>query len=154
MINNNRDFGILQLKLSNTTAHNNLIDTTSNFISNRPNSHIVLFNSYSDIINNKNVPILHISQGKLFYGKIIVFDIESLNLALNFVNKSEIVYYATNVPWENSTEKFSYWHSMFMHKDVKIVASNQNIYSLFSIGFKTPISIASEFSYEAFKYII
>lgn len=149
-----QDFGVIQLKLTNAVDHDKTLSTIHDFISQRPESHIVVFNSYSDIINNHNVPILHINQGKFFYGRIIVFDIESLKLALNFVNMSEIVYYANTIPWEKTSEKFLYWYNLFSQDNLKIVAANESIYNLFSIGFKTPVSIASEFTYEAFKHII
>lgn len=153
-MNNSTDFGVIQLRLSNEPTHDKIVSTISNFIINRPTSHIVIFNSYSDIVNTKNVPILHISQAKLFSGKVIVFDIESLELALNFINHSDIIYYASNIPWENSIKEFTYWKNLFMAKDIKIVASNNTIYDLFSIGFKSPVSISPEFSYEAFQHII
>jgi len=149
-----KDFGIIQLKLTNVADHDNVLSTMRDFILKRPESHIVLFNSYSDVINSHNVPILHINQGKFFYGRIIVFDIESLKLALSFVNISEIIYYANTIPWGKTPEKFSYWDNIFNQDNLKIVAANENIYNIFSIGFKTPVSIASEFTYEEFKHII
>jgi hypothetical protein len=149
-----KDFGIIQFTLTNIPEHQHIISTTKSFINHRPNDHIVVFNSYSDIINNEMVPILHLSQSKFFYGNLLVFDIESLRFAINCVNKYSIIYYANDMPWEKSANKFFDWKNLFDTKNLNIIAANQIIYDMFAIGYKQPSAIASEFNYEIFQHIL
>lgn len=153
-MNNYQDFGIIQFKLANIEAHQSIISTTTQFIEKRPSNQIVIFNSYNEMINNHKVPILHLSHSKFFYGNIVTMDIESLEFAQNCTNKKSIIYYADSIPWEKNIQSFKYWKQLFDNADTKVVALNQTIYDIFSIGICKPLLIAPEFSYETFKDIL
>jgi len=148
------DLGILCVKLENTTTSDLILRTAKSLIDNNPYSQICIFNSYSEVIDNHSVPILHISQAKFFKGNLIVFDIPSLILSKNFINLSKRFYYAHELPWTKYSQNFKYWSKIFECEDLEIIAKNQQLYDIYDICWKKPIGISEDFSYETIKGLV
>jgi len=148
------DLGILCIKLENTTTSEHILKTAKSLIDNNPYSQICIFNSYSEIVENNSVPILHISQAKFFKGNLVVFDMPSLILSKNFINLSKRFYYAYELPWTKHIQNFKYWSEIFDSKDLNIITKNQQLYDIYDMCWKKPIGISEDFSYETIKDLV
>jgi hypothetical protein len=148
------DLGMMCIKLDNATTSNSILKTAKSLIDNNPYSQICVFNSYSEVVNNHSVPILHLSQAKFFNGNLIVFDIPSLILVKSFINISNIFYYAHETPWTQHSMPFKYWSDIFDSENLNIIAKNQQIYDIYDICWKKPIGISENFSYETIKDLL
>jgi hypothetical protein len=148
------DLGMMCIKLDNGITSNSILKTGKSLIDNNPYSQICVFNSYSEVVNNHSVPILHLSQAKFFNGNLIVFDIPSLILSKSFVNISNIFYYAHDIPWTQHSVPFKYWLNIFDSENLNIIAKNQQIYDIYDICWKKPIGISEDFSYETIKDLL
>jgi hypothetical protein len=154
MILMKNDLGIVCINLENSETSSVIMDTARSFIKNNPYNQVCIFNSYSDIIGNNSVPILHISQAKFFNGNLIVFDIPSLILSKNFINLSKRFYYAHDIPWAHNIMSFDYWSDIFESTDLEVITQNQKLYDIYEICWKKPIGISEDFSYETIKNLL
>lgn len=145
---NNKDLGIVQIELSNNESSNNLIDLAKNYHDHNPYNHVCLFNSFCEIIETKNVPILHISQAKFFRGNLLITDIQSLELCISFPNLNKIVFFASDIPWIEQQKNYKDWENLFYHNRLEIIAKNRDIYDIYSICYKSPRIISERLSYE------
>lgn len=152
--NNQADLGLILLKLQNSSIHDKILKGLSEFIENRPFNQTILFNSYSDVIDNHRVPILHLNQAKFFYGNIVALDLSSLYLSTKFINLNKIYFYATYIPWIEHIKPFSFWHRLFNIDTIEIISQNKQISDIFEIVWKKPICIAEEFDYEKLQHIL
>lgn len=148
------DLGILCIRLENTTTSDLILKTAKSLIDNNPYAQICVFNSYSEVVDNHSVPVLHISQAKFFKGNLMVFDMPSLILSKNFINLSKRFYYAHELPWTKHTQSFKYWSKIFDSEDLNIIAKNQHLYDIYDICWKKPIGISEDFSYETIKSLV
>lgn len=149
-----KDLGTVILKLQNCKAHDTILKNLSELSSNRPYDQIVVFNTYSEILDNHSVPILHLSQAKFFHGNILALDLASLYLSTKFVNVSNIYFYGSFVPWVDQIKSYSYWSNLFNNPKIQIIAKDQFLYDIYSIVWKNPILIAEDLKYETIKDII
>jgi hypothetical protein len=148
------DLGIVCVKLENTSTSNAILKTAKTLIDNNPYSQICVFNSYSEVVDNHSVPLLHLSQAKFFKGNLIVFDIPSLILSKNFISVSNRFYYAHETPWTQYSMSFRYWLEIFDNDNLNIIAKNQYLYDIYDICWKKPIGISEDFSYETIKDLL
>jgi hypothetical protein len=148
------DLGIVCIKLENTITSNSILKTAKSLIDNNPYNQICIFNSYSEVIDNCSVPILHLSQAKFFKGNLIIFDIPSLILSKSFINVSNRFYYAHEAPWTQHVMSFKYWSDIFNSENLSIIAKNQKLYDIYDICWKKPIGISEDFSYETIKDLL
>jgi hypothetical protein len=148
------DLGVMCIKLENTTTSDSILKTTKSLIDNNPYAQICVFNSYSDVVNNHSVPLLHLSQAKFFAGNLIVFDIPSLILSKNFINVSNRFYYAHETPWTQHVMPFKYWSDIFDSENLSIIAKSQQIYDIYDMCWKKPVGISEDFSYETIKNLL
>jgi hypothetical protein len=148
------DLGVMCIKLENTTTSDSILKTTKLLIDNNPYAQICVFNSYSDVVNNHSVPLLHLSQAKFFAGNLLVFDIPSLILSKNFINVSNRFYYAHETPWTQHVMSFKYWSDIFDSENLSIIAKSQQIYDIYDMCWKKPVGISEDFSYETIKNLL
>jgi hypothetical protein len=148
------DLGIMCIKLENNLTSNTILKTARSLIDNNPYNHICIYNSYSEIVDNNFVPILHISQAKFLNGNLILFDIPSLILSNNFIGKLKRFYYAYETPWTQHSMPFKYWSQLFDSDNLNIIAKNQYLYDIYDICWKKPIGISEDFSYETIKDLL
>jgi len=149
-----KDLGFLIPTLQNDPVSNNILQTISSFINNRPFNQIVVFNSYCELIDSKNIPILNINQAKFFYGNIITFNEEDLFFATKLINANKLFYYAINIPWEKNRKPINYWKSLFMSDNIDIISSNQEIDDLYSIVWRKPVTMVENFDYDKLSEIL
>jgi hypothetical protein len=148
------DLGIICIRLENTNTSDSILKTAKSLIDNNPYAQVCVFNSYSDVVQNHSVPLLHISQAKFFNGNLIIFDIPSLILSKNFINVSNRFYYAHETPWTEHTMPFKYWSELFDADNLNIIAKNSYLYDIYDICWKKPIGISEDFSYETIKDLL
>ena len=149
----NKDLGFLFLRLdsSNSPIYDNIIEIANN----RPYDQTCIFSSSAGSWSGDQLPIFHINEMKYFFGSILVFDIASLILTRDFPNLHKRIYYAFDLPWtENPTSKYTDWHGIFCQNNLEIVCQNKNIYDIYEICWKKPLSITSEINYESISEII
>lgn len=150
-----KDIGFFIPKLSNIQQHDVVLKTVRQFIDNHPYNQYVLFNSFYDKIETYNIPILHLSHAKFFYGDLFVFDFISLVIASHFPNISKLYYYAQNLPWSSSGETYyENWRKIFDLDHLNIISNNQYVDDVYNICWKKPIGISERFSYEELTKII
>lgn len=148
MSSNNKDLGIIAPKLLNDEKTTEIISFCKEYFSNNPYNQVCLFNSFCDRISCDNIPILHLSQAKFFYGQLIVSDIKDLDLSLSFPNVYKTLFFCSNIPWENEIRNYKEWENIFYNEKVEIVAHNQKIYDLFSLFYKKPITTMQGLKYD------
>jgi hypothetical protein len=100
----------------------------------------VLFNSSYGIINNNIVKyaILHCNQAKYFYGKLFLFDIDSVSIANTFPGPSKKIFIASDIFWENKSMPASVLSNL-VSDDIDILTYDKTTYDLYDICLKTPI---------------
>lgn len=143
-----KDLGIIQIKLLKNENTDNLINLAKQYYNNNPYNQVCFFNSSSNIISTQNIPTLHLSQSKFFYGNLIVTDISALSLSITFPNINNILFFACDIPWLEKLKSYKDWENLFYHDRLKIIAKNQEIHDIYSICYKTPISISERLDYE------
>lgn len=115
-------------ELKNDQFSLSIVNAVSDFIDNRPLNNIAIFTSSCDTIDTKRVPILHISHAGYFNAKIIALDFESLLFSSIFIQKKELIYYATNLPWTEKVYRYSELKRLFMPDNTnRIISSSRNI---------------------------
>ena len=150
-----KDIGFFIPKLSNIQQHDIVLRTARQFIDNHPYNQYVLFNSFYDKIETYNIPILHLSHAKFFYGDLFVFDFISLVIASHFPNISKLYYYAQNLPWSVSGETpYENWRKVFDLDHLNIISNNQYVDDVYNICWKKTIGISEKFNYEELTKII
>ena len=128
------DIGVIMIELDNSIKISNILATTNKISQNSPYNQICIFNSYSELIDNHKIPILHIAQAKFFRGQLIVFDLASLLIAQNCPNVTKITLYAQEFLWKKSGLPYKDLKNLLTNPNIEIIASNQTIYDLFEIG--------------------
>ena len=150
-----KDIGFFIPKISNIPQHDVVLRTVKEFIDNHPYNQYVLFNSFYDKIETYNIPILHLSHAKLFYGDLFVFDFVSLVLASQFPNISNLYYYASNCPWVGATtSNYESWKKILELKHLNIITSNEYIDDIYNICWRKTAGISEQFNYEQLSKII
>lgn len=150
-----KDIGFILIKLMNDPISDKILSTINNMSKEDPFRQYIVFNSYCELINTHNVPILHLNQSKFFFGDLVLFDVVSLLLAKNFPNINQKYFYATDLPWTKSPESsFSEWKRLLCDPQVSIIAHNQFIADAYDICWKKPIGISENFSYEEVRNLI
>lgn len=148
MSSNHKDLGIIATKLSNDEKSNQMASFCQEYLSHHPYNQVCFFNSFCDRLSHDNIPILHLSQAKFFYGNIIVTDIKDLELCLSFPNLYKILFFCSSIPWENEIRNYKEWENLFYNDKVQILAKNQRIYDLFKLLYKEPVIIMEGLDYE------
>ena len=152
---NNRDTGFVFIKLDNNNAYNRYFETIREFINNNPVDQTVIFNSYNERINTNNIPILHLSHAKFFYGNLFLFELGAAILSKNFTNINKRYLYVHNAPWlESPSSSYSIWKDVYGSENLEFITANQQIYDLYEICWKKPIGISENFTYEELSKII
>lgn len=150
-----KDYGFVCLKIDDSIASGQILNTIENMIDNMPDSQICVFNSYNERTYRSKAPIIHLNQSKFFYGNLFLFDIRSAIITRIFPNIHKRYYYATDIPWEkNSFGDNREWAEIFNHENIEIIAQNQHIADIYEICWKKPILIAEDFEYETIKKIL
>lgn len=151
----NDDVGFLLIKLDNDPIYDSILQTIKEFENNNPYHQTIIFNSHCARINTYNLPILHLSQAQLFYGSLVIFDLQSIILTKNFPNLTKRVLYANSAPWEKAPQShYKEWNSLYNQPSLDIVTSTQHLYNIYNICWKKPIGISEAFSYETFSKFV
>lgn len=146
---------ISALSITTTSKYDELIISLINSLSNIDNSlDIKLFTTNHNIlVQNKKYSILPIFEAKYSKNPIIVWDLLSLELVLEFPNLLSIIYIQDkNIPWlKNRSIPYSVWNNFFNNNKVKVVCSHPMIAEIFEMTWKKPIllnPITTESFYE------
>lgn len=145
--------GFLMLHLDNHETSQVIINSLKKIIESDPYNNYVLFASSVNCSIPLSVPVLHIDHAKYFDGNIWCFDINGLQLHAAF-QKSNMIYYASDVPWLFNYMNYEKWDSLFNNDKIKIVANNQQIYDVYEICWKKPEGIIEELNYEKVQQFI
>jgi hypothetical protein len=148
------DLGIVLLELNNSKKTSNILNTIKQIWDDLPFNQMCIFNSYSEIINHYQIPILHINQLKFFDGQVIVFDTAALRIARSCYKLNKIFLYAENLAWQQAGVDYMEWCSICSDSNIDIIAKNQQIYDLYEIMWKKPLGISEDFDYETIKQFI
>lgn len=143
-----KDLGIVSTKLSNDQRTSEMVGIARKYFDTNPFSQVCFFSSFCDIISHNNIPVLHLSQAKFFYGNLLITEIKDLDLCISFPNIYKILFFASNIPWESESRSYKDWESIFYQSNVQIIAKNQKIYDIFSICYKEPLTIIERLDHE------
>lgn len=147
-MNTKKDLGIVSITMQNNKTTTNLIKVAHEYFDNHPYNQVCFFTTNCDIIQNIMMPVLHVGHAKFFSGNILVTDLQSLELALSFINIYKIIFFATDIPWTTNKKYYKYWENIFLDDRTNIIANNEYLYDLFSICYKKPNIISERLSYE------
>ena len=149
----NKDIGFVLIKMFNNQIYDDILTAIQSCIYDNPSNQIVIFNSYSEKINTFNIPILHLSQAKFFYGDLFIFDMVSLLLTKSFPNVATKYLYAQDIPWTISKEtNYFDWHKLLNNESLQIIAKNEEIDQIYSKCWKKPLCVTERFDYEKLKH--
>lgn len=151
MSTTDQDLGIVYTNMSNNNETISLIDFAKEYHEYNPYNQVCFFNSFCEVVSSQNVPILHLSQAKFFYGNLLVLDSDSVELCENFPNIKKILFWAQDIPWEKQLKNYKEWETLFYSTKIEIIAKNQKIYDIFEICYKKPKCIAERLRYETIK---
>lgn len=147
-----KNLGFFLLHIDDTTS-SGILDSL-NILSHQIDKKFIIFNSYNNS-SNYSIPILHINQSKFFCGDAVVFDIIGLLIALSCYKIRNIYYYAYNIPWViDQTTDYKFWSELFDTDKVKIIAQNKEIYDIFNMVWKQPLTIAEEIVTDEFIKVL
>ena len=151
---NATDIGVVMIELDNSIRTSNILTTIGKLSKNLPYNQVCVFNSYSEVIDNHKIPILHIAQCKFFRGQLIVFDLASLLIAQNCPNVTKIILYAKDLLWKKSGLSYKDLNNILTNPNIEIITSNQALYDLFEIVWKKPLGVSKDFDYETIQQFI
>lgn len=151
MSTTDQDLGIVYTNMSNNNETISLIDFAKEYHEYNPYNQVCFFNSFCEVVSSQNVPILHLSQAKFFYGNLLVLDSDSVELCENFPNIKKILFWAQDIPWEKQLKNYKEWERLFYNDKIEIIANNEQIYDIFEICYKKPKCIAERLDYEKIK---
>lgn len=148
-----KDIGYVILDLKANQQNNQIIDYANKSQSSNCYKQDIIFSTNCDLIIAPQLPILHVSQSKFFYGNLFLFDINSVLLTSKSPNIENRYFYAQDIPWVKSsnTNEYSYWYYLFSSSNLQIIAANQQIYDIYNICWKKPIGISETFDYETIQ---
>jgi len=98
-----------------------------------------LFCSSFDILNSeKKFAVLPIYEAKYEYGNFFVWDILSLELAIDFPNINKIYYFQNNnLPWTKAFNiSYNDWANLYDNEKVHIITNDTNVQEIFSLTWK------------------
>lgn len=89
----------------------------------------------------KNFTILPLHEGKYHTGTFIVWNLLSLELALDFPNAQRIIYYQNNeIPWaKNKQVPYMAWARLFDNPHIDIIVNDPTTYDILRFTWKEPI---------------
>ena len=149
-----KDTGFMVLGLENNEFHDTIIVTVAEYIQENPFKQICIFNNVSDKSSLFNVPLLHTSQARFFDGDLVVFDLLSLMIALNFPGKENVYYYAQDFPWVGHHNAYKVWKDLMLRDNLRIIAHSQQCYDIYNLCWKTPIGISEDFTYDKVSKVL
>lgn len=148
------DVGFFAITLENNTLHEHICQTISDYIQHNPQNQIVLFNQYCDKVDTKNIPILALSHSKYFIGNLVVFDLQSLLIALGSVKSKNIYYYTQSIPWQISYSDYSNWKNIFNNPKLKVITGNSYLSDIYGMVWGNSVGVCEEINYEKFSKFI
>jgi hypothetical protein len=135
-------------ELKNDSFSTSVIKTVDEFIRNRPLDNICVFTGSCESLNTAMVPVLHISHASYFDSKVIALDFESLIFSSVFIQKKDIVYYATKTPWSDKIYKYSELSKLFDQNNIsQIICPNDKIAKHYQKFFKQNTSVINDLTY-------
>lgn len=150
----NNDIGFFAMTLENNAFHNTICELVAGYIKHNPQNQIVIFNQYSEKIDTHDIPILPLSYSKFYNGDLITFDIASLLLSVNSISANNIYFYAQNIPWQISYNKYNEWKNIFGNKKINVIANNEYIHNIYNIAWNNSIGVCEDLTYEKFSKFI
>jgi hypothetical protein len=154
-MNHKNDIGFVVTELINDNNTDNILNCIKQYINNNPFDQIVIFNSFCDKIDTKNIPILHLSHAQFFSGKLVLFDLIGILLSKSFPNVTKKYFYATDIPWLSSPHTpYSEWVGLYSDPNLHLISSNKELYDIYQLMWKKPVGISEDFSYETIKNIL
>lgn len=148
------DIGFMCFDLKPIEAHNILIKEISKLILNNNEKQICIFNHHSDRAEYDNVPVLPISHAKFFDGDLFLFDIMSLMITQNFPNIKNRYFYTGEIVWLNNNNFYYFWKNLFMHPNLKIIASTEGVKDIYTMCWNKEVNIIKQFSYEELDNVL
>lgn len=150
-----KEIGFVLIKMLNDQAYDNILQTIKNIEKNNPYGQTIIFNSYSERIDNYNLPVLHLSQSQFFYGTLFLFDLPSVILTSKFPNVKNRILYTNSAPWAgNPNSQYQEWKSLYGQESLNIITANKELYDIYNICWKQPIGISERFNYEEISKFI
>tara|TARA_B100000085_G_C18385779_1_gene448307 strand:- start:287 stop:763 length:477 start_codon:yes stop_codon:yes gene_type:complete len=127
--------------VANNTQHQDILKSINELCKLRPYDNIVLFNNKFDAIDmDHKYYTLHISEAKYFKGILFVFDIKSAMLTKTFPAPKKQLLYLTEPEWASKKQiPYTFWSSIYNNNDFELISSNEDLYELCNICWKTPI---------------
>lgn len=150
----NNDLGFFAITLENNAFHDSICSLVTEYISKNKQQQIVIFNQYCEKIYTNNIPILPLSYSKFYNGDVVTFDMASLLLSTYCINTKNIYFYAQNIPWQISYNKYKEWHYIFGNKKLKVIANNEHLHNIYNIAWGNSIGICEDLTYEKFAKFI
>lgn len=133
---------ILALTIAADTDHdNNIVSILNEMIGTDPALNLKLFTTkYDLLIPTKTFCVLPIYEAKYSRGTMVVWDLLSLELVLDFPNLDSVVYLQdATIPWVGNTSvPYSNWANFFDNPKTKVITDNPDIAEIFALTWHRP----------------
>jgi hypothetical protein len=150
-----KDIGFVLLKLLNNSIYDHILQCLKSISIDRPYDQAVIFNSYSEKAETFNLPILHLTQCKFFTGTLFLFDLPSVILTSTFPNITKRILYIGDIPWlNNPATRHKEWSSLYNQTNLDFIVQTQELYDIYNMCWKKPLTISENFNYEQIKSFI
>jgi hypothetical protein len=124
---------------AHTEIDNDILSVFSSISDIDKSANLKLFTVLYDLnISPKNFSVLPIYESKYSYNDILVWDLLSLELVIDFPNIKRVFYIQdNNIPWYmNNTVPYSTWSRLFGNDKVTIISTNKTISDIFNLTYK------------------
>lgn len=117
---------------------------------------IKIFSTNNKILLNNSYPILPLYEAKYTKDIIIVWDLLSLELVLDFPNTQHIIYLQLDeLPWiSHEYILYENWEKFFDNAKISIVTDNQDTNQIISSTWSKPIYFIDKFNLKEFYEIL
>jgi|694.fasta_scaffold42684_6 hypothetical protein len=150
----NSDIGFMMPILENNNFCNYICHTVKEFINHNKKFNCCIFNQYCELVDTKNVPLLPMSHARYFDGNLLVLDMASLLLSINFPKTKNIYFYTNITPWTSSYNNYNEWQKIFGKKNLKIISNSNHIHDIYNIVWNNSVGVVENMTYETLsKYI-
>lgn len=155
MINTQQDVGFLIPKINSKPTHG-ILSHIQKLIEIETNKQIVVFSSYVGTAIPNNIPVLHLSEAKYFFGNLFMFDVSSAILSSSFKNAYHKYLWLGNlIPWaQQPKELYVNYKGIFVDSNINTIVQSQEAYDIYDMCWKSPSYIFKEFNYENVQTII
>lgn len=151
------DIGFYLLDIEATNKkHKTILESINSLCDLRPYDNIVLFNNKMNNVDlDHKYYVLHMSQAKYFKGYLFLFDMRSSMVTQQFPAPKKQIMFIDNNDWSSKADvPYVFWEKTYLNDNFEFVANNKELYDIFELCWKKPLSIINDYNYRGIDEIL